>query len=491
MRLGLLTQWFDPEPGPAALPGVLARGLQRRGHDVRVLTGFPNYPTGRLAPGYRVRPRTQETLDRLHVTRVALYPSHDDSAVRRMLNYGSFGVSAAALGGPALRDLDALWVNYSPITVAPAMWRARYLHGVPLVAHIGDLWPDTLWAGGFAPDQRLGRRREPAHYGARASAADSAASDSRMRARQAIGAATRAAMSAWCDAMYASSEVVSYISPGVHDVLRERGVEAAKLEYAPMWADESTFAPADEATRAAGLAWRREVDVGDDDVLVLYAGALGHAQGLHTLVHAALQARQQAAASAPSRAAAAARSSSAGSARYPSTNSPRPGRARLRVVIVGAGGAEVELRDLAAAEPVPAGERTVRLVGRVEQSRMPQLMAAADACYIGLAADPLSRITMPSKTQATMAAGRPIVVAADGDVARVVDQAGAGWATGSADVPGLTRILLRLCESGADQRESRGRAGRAYYERMFAVDRAVDRVERHLERAARARKDRP
>lgn len=481
MRLGLLTQWFDPEPGPAALPGVLARGLERRGHDVRVLTGFPNYPTGRLAPGYRVRPRTQETLDRLHVTRVALYPSHDDSTARRMLNYGSFGLTAAALGGPALAGLDALWVNYSPITVAPAMWRARYLHGVPLVAHIGDLWPDTLWAGGFAPDQRLAGRRP------RATGTGAASESTPGALGRAAGSATRAALNAWCGAMYDSAQVVSYISPGVHEVLRERGVDAAKLEYAPMWADEATFAPADAATAAAGLAWRRGLGIDDDDVLVLYAGALGHAQGLHTLVRAAQQAAQVAPAGGPARLAA----GRSAQAPHGSHGSSATTSGRLRVVIAGSGVAEAELAQLASAQPGPAEQRTVRLVGRVDQAQMPQLMAAADACYIGLAADPLSRITMPSKTQATMAAGRPIVVAADGDVAQVVTQAGAGWATGSADVPGLTRILLRLCESGADQREARGRAGRVYYERMFSVDRALDRVERHLQQAASAGREQP
>ena len=49
MRFGLLTQWYDPEPGPAAPPSVLARDLQAAGHDVQVYTGFPNHSTGVVA----------------------------------------------------------------------------------------------------------------------------------------------------------------------------------------------------------------------------------------------------------------------------------------------------------------------------------------------------------------------------------------------------------------------------------------------------------
>ena len=104
----MLTQWYDPEPGPAALPGVLARGLVARGHQVNVVTGFPNYPTGKVAEGYTVSRRFDEVRDGVAVRRVALYPSHDTSFARRLLNYGSFGASAAASGMSFLRGADAL-----------------------------------------------------------------------------------------------------------------------------------------------------------------------------------------------------------------------------------------------------------------------------------------------------------------------------------------------------------------------------------------------
>ena len=67
MRVGLLTQFYDPEPGPAALPGVLARGLVARGHEVQVLTGFPHYPAGVIALGYRLQRVLDEVLDGVNV----------------------------------------------------------------------------------------------------------------------------------------------------------------------------------------------------------------------------------------------------------------------------------------------------------------------------------------------------------------------------------------------------------------------------------------
>jgi len=409
VRLGLLTQWYDPEPGPAALPGVLARGLRARGHEVQVLTGYPNYPTGTIAPGYRMALRQDERLAEVDVRRVPLYPNHGASAVRRLANYASFGASATTLGVGALRGVDALWVNYSPITVAGAMWVARYALGVPLVVHVLDLWPDTLLAGGFAREGRAFR-------------------------------AASAPLSAWCRGMYAAAHTVAYISPGVGDLLQRRGVPRQKLRYVPMWADEQTFRPASSDLRA-------ELGLGEDDVVLLYAGALGEAQGLHALLEACAQVEDP----------------------------------RLVTLIAGSGIAEGFLR----AEAERRGLARVRFLGRFPQDRMTELMAAADMSYISLRAHPLSAVTMPSKTQAALAAGRAVLVAADGDVARVARESGAGFTAPPGDATAIASALHLACRLGRAGLAELGRRGRAYYEQQFSVEHGVDTVEHLLVQAAR------
>ena len=101
MRILLLTQWFDPEPFFKGLPFVKA--LIARGHDVEVLTGFPNYPGGTVYDGYRIRPLRRERIDGISVLRVPLYPSHDTSSVGRILNYTSFALSAATIGAACVK----------------------------------------------------------------------------------------------------------------------------------------------------------------------------------------------------------------------------------------------------------------------------------------------------------------------------------------------------------------------------------------------------
>ena len=117
MRAIFLFQGFEPEPGNGrGLP--LACWLSRRGYEVKVLTGFPNYPGGKVYPGYRIRWRQREVMEGIPVLRVPLYPSHDSSIVRRMTNYASFALSAATVGAALIGGADVGYVYHPPGTVA-------------------------------------------------------------------------------------------------------------------------------------------------------------------------------------------------------------------------------------------------------------------------------------------------------------------------------------------------------------------------------------
>jgi glycosyltransferase involved in cell wall biosynthesis len=408
MRIGMLTQWYDPEPGPAALPGVLARGLAARGHEVQVVTGFPNYPTGVVADGYRLLPRLDEGSESLHVRRVALYPNHDSSSVRRFANYASFGLSATALGVSSLRDVDAVWVNCSPITVAWPMWAAQLRYRIPSVVHVLDLWPDTVLAGGFA---RGGWR----------------------------GGVADTVLHAWCNRIYSSASSVAYISPGAGDVLEERGVPAAKLRYVPMWADEAIFKP-------SAFDMRADLGFGPDQKVMLYAGALGEAQGLQILLEACSIVEDE----------------------------------KFLCVIAGSGIAESGLRRQADA----LDATNVRFIGRVPSQDMTALLASADFCYIGLRSHALSSVTMPSKTQATLAAGRSFVLAAQGDVADVARESGAAFVAESLDARSIANAIERACMLGRAGLREIGLKGRDYYARTFSAAEGVGRTEQLLLEAA-------
>lgn len=410
MRVGLLTQWYDPEPGPASLPGVLARGLLDRGHDVQVLTGFPNYPTGKLAPGYRMARRLDEDRDGVRVRRVALYPNHDAAAHRRFANYASFGSSAVLSGLDAMKGIDALWVYNSPITVAWPMWWLHRRWGIPVVLHVMDLWPDTVLASGFAHGGAL--------YGALSKGLD-----------------------AWCSAMYRTAFAVAYISPGMGSVLTERGVSVDKLAYVPVWADESVFKPS-----RADL--RSELGIAEDTVVLLYAGTMGVAQGIETLVEACAK-----------------------------IDDPR-----FTCLITGSGVTEMALRRQA--ERIAPN---IRFLGRLPKEQLTSLMATGDLHYVGLRPHTSSSVAMPSKVQATLAAGRALLISAEGDAAAVGTDSDAAFVVPPGDPEAVADSIRAACRSGRSHLQVLGRSARKYYESTFSLERGVTRVEALLHDAAATR----
>ena len=254
----MLTQWYDPEPGPAAIPGVLARELQGIGHDVSVLTGFPNYPTGRLYPGFRQQRVSRTRQDGVRLTRVALYPNHSRSALGRVANYASFAASATASGGRALRGVDGIWVYNSPPTVTlPLMVHSR-LGRTPYFLHVQDLWPDSLMSSGMVPSGLVGRTAERL---------------ARSVVRQAEGHAA----------------VIGVLSPSVRELILERNphLSPERVLYAPNPTDESLFLPQGTlGTPRPDVAWA------SDAFTVLYVGAIGAAQGLDFLLDAAARLRE-------------------------------------------------------------------------------------------------------------------------------------------------------------------------------------------------------
>ncbi|WP_258803083.1 glycosyltransferase family 4 protein [Pseudarthrobacter sp. NS4] len=252
MKVGMLTQWFDPETGPAALPGVFAREMIRQGNEVSVLTGFPNYPQGRLYDGYSQRPRSTRTEGGTRVTRVPLYASHDSSGLGRAVNYSSFALSAAILGARTLSNTDAVWVYNSPVSVALPLMTETRLGRKPYFLHVQDLWPDSLINSKMVPRGLLGQ----------------------MISRR-ISSVVRL--------MENRAAYIGVISPSVRSLILERNpdVDPSRIVYVPNPTDETIFLP--EVTEDTGShrhLWQSSFSV-------MYMGAVGEAQGLDTVLEAA------------------------------------------------------------------------------------------------------------------------------------------------------------------------------------------------------------
>lgn len=129
MRVLILTQYYPPEN--TLISSTLAQGLVQRGHQVRVLTGYPNYPTGKVYPGFTQRWRGRERQGQVDVLRVPLWPDHSQNPARRSLNYASFALSATTAYSFA-RGADVIYVYGTQMTPAFAPWVWRLLGGLPM-----------------------------------------------------------------------------------------------------------------------------------------------------------------------------------------------------------------------------------------------------------------------------------------------------------------------------------------------------------------------
>lgn len=147
MRLLLVSQYFWPENFRI---NDLVAEFVARGHQVTVLTGWPNYPQGRIFDDYRQDPAQYATYAGARIVRVPLLPRGRGS-VRLMLNYLSFALSASVLGPWKLRGqaFDAILVHEpSPVTVGLPGAVLRWLKRAPMAFWVLDLWPETLRAVG-------------------------------------------------------------------------------------------------------------------------------------------------------------------------------------------------------------------------------------------------------------------------------------------------------------------------------------------------------
>lgn len=245
MRILFITHYFQPEPNFfTGLP--FAKELVKRGHHVEVLTGFPNYPGGKIYDGYRVRMLQRETLEGVRVNRVPLYPSHDNSSFGRILCYSSFGFSASTIGTFAVRRADVAYVTQGPITVGMPACTLKWLRGIPFVFHIQDLWPDTLESTGMF-SSKIGLRM----------------------------------VHLVCNFIYRCAAKIVVVSPGVKKLLMERGVPEEKIEVIYDWCDDSQIRraePNEELAKSLGMAGRFNI---------VFAGNMGKAQALGSVLDAA------------------------------------------------------------------------------------------------------------------------------------------------------------------------------------------------------------
>jgi colanic acid biosynthesis glycosyl transferase WcaI len=397
MKVLIVSQYFPPEP---LRVGDLALGLQERGCEVTVLTGFPNYPVGKIYQGYRIKPYQLEDYSGVSVIRVPLYPDTSYSKLNRSLNYLSFAFSASILGIFLLnRDRYDRIITFqlSPVTIGLPSIAIKMAHfsKAPIYFWIQDIWPESLEASGIAIGERIIKT-----------------------IRQLVGF------------MYQRAEKILVQSKGFTPKVLEYGISPDRVEFLPNWA-EDLYQPVEpdlELARREGMA---------DGFNVLFAGNLGQAQRLETVIETAKMLGD-----------------------YPD----------IRFVILGDGSSFEKLKVAA------QGLSNVCFKGRRPIETMPQYFAIADALLVQLRRDPLFAITIPSKIQSYMACARPIIAGLEGSGAEVILEAEAGIVCDPDDPTALRDAVLSLYHMSHQERHRLGQNAKKYYDKHFSRATVLDRL---------------
>ncbi len=255
MRILYVSQYFPPEMGaPAARVSQLARQWHALGHDVRVLTGFPNHPGGEIHPDYRRRlwrVFDYEKYDGVLVYRTWLYAAANQGVVRRSLNYASFAASAT-LRGWLLDYHPEVVIGTSPqlLCAQAARWVALE-HKSRFVFEVRDLWPESLAAVGTCGERSLLYR----------------------------------ALDRVARRLYRKAWKTVVVTEEFRRRLLQRGVEPSRVAVIPNGVDTEMFRP------DVPPAVHPELD---GKFMVSYIGTLGMAHSVSTILEAAgrLQARR-------------------------------------------------------------------------------------------------------------------------------------------------------------------------------------------------------
>ena len=365
MKILLLNQAFvSPEEPGHTRHFEMAKFLQARGHELVIVASDLNYQTGQQTVARR-GVFTEQVIDGVRILRAYIYPALHRSYVWRVVSFLSFMFSSVwtALH---VKDVDLVMGTTPPIFQAVSAWFVAWMRRKPFLLEVRDLWPE-FGVG-------MGVLKNPVVI----------------------------ALARWLERfLYARATHILVNSPAYRDYMITKGVPERKVTYIAYGTDVDMFNPG-----VNGSSIRMELGL-EDKFLVLYAGALGQANDIDTILQAA--------------------------ERLNSEDS-------VRFVLFGDGKERARLQSEAERMKL----RNVIFAGVRPKKEMPCVVASADVCLAILQDIPMFRTTYPNKVFDYMAAGRATVLVIDGVSRQLIESSNGGVFVQPGDDELLAKTILEL-----------------------------------------------
>ncbi|MGH2562389.1 MAG: glycosyltransferase family 4 protein [Thermomicrobiales bacterium] len=389
MKLLLIHQIFvsGREPGSTNRHYEFGKWMIARGDQLAVVGSQINYHSGKQVHNDRGGLYYKEETDGIEILRAFAPEGHHRSFLRRILAFNVFAVTSL-WAGLRVQQIDVVMGTCAPIFQVPTALLVARLRRKPFVFEVRDLWPDFAIEMGVLQNavlKVLARRLE--------------------------------------QFLYRQADHILVNSPAFRDHLVAEGVPPSKISFVPNGVTVEKFNPADK-----GESIRARLGLGDK-FIVMYAGTLGKAIDLETVINAA--------------------------ERLKDTKD-------IVVVLFGEGMERARLEQEIAAR----GLSNVLFAGSVAKDEMPGVIAAADVCIATLMKIPMFTMTYPNKVFEYMAGGRPTVLAIDGVIRHVVEEAQGGIYVPPGD-PDAFAQAIRSLHQDPELRRRMGAAARLYMERHF------------------------
>lgn len=392
LKILIVTQYFWPE---SFLINDLANTLSGQGHKIVIATGKPNYPEGKLYDGYTsVGVQKDVYCENIEVVRVPLRPRGKGGILALLLNYLSF-VWNGLKSFPSLLDgyeFDFILVYApSPITIAIPAIPLKWAKKAHLVIWIQDLWPQSLSATGFIRNRFL---------------------------LYIVGWLVRGIYS-FADTLLVQSQ--AFVEP-VKQYTSEN-----KVIYYP-----NSFLDISRKTDAISKLPKKLIYILEHSFCLVFAGNLGSAQSVETLVSAAEKLKH-----------------------IPN----------CKLILVGTG----SMYNWIEKQKKLLGLDNLILAGRFPSSEIPEIYDNAEGLLVTLNKSEIFSYTIPSKVQSYLAAGKPVIASLDGEGARIINESGAGLICPAEDAESLALNIEKLYNMKAIEREKYGNAGRNYFLKNFEM----------------------
>lgn len=390
----ILTQYFPPEVGaPQNRLYELALRLQQQGLKITVLTAMPNYPQYEIYEAYRGKRYLKEDIGGIEVHRSSIFVSKNKAIINRLRNYFSFVFSSAWIGYRKLGNFDVLLCESPPLFLGYSALFLAKRKKAKLIFNVSDLWPESAEKLGVVTNSFLLRLA----YNLEAK-------------------------------LYKRSALVTGQTQGICKNINERFPEV-KTHWLPNGADLSYYNP----ERIETSDWRSKNGFGEQDILFLYAGIIGIAQGLEVILKAAKQLKQ-----------------------HP----------HYKFILLGSGPEKEKLQNLKSEWQLDA----VIFIEAVTKAEMPSILKSINVCVVPLRKLDLFLGAIPSKLFEAFSMEVPVILGVDGEARELFVEQGKCARYFEPENENALAACMEECGNNEALRKQLGKNGRAFVQDYFNRD---------------------